>query len=288
MKSIQFKRCPTLYKALPSGLSLSPRVFTKVVEAALVLLREAGIHVLNYLDDWLILAQSRALLCEHRDTVLSHLSRLGLQVSWEKSTLSPMQKISLVGLSQPHSTSLSRACSVDAELPGVFPRKRAVPLKHFQRLLGHMASTAAVTPLGLLHMRPLQRWLHSRVPRWAWQHGTYRVSGTPSCCHTFSPWSDLAFLQAGVPLAQVSRHVVVSTDASTTGWGAMCNGHAAAGLWTGPQLKVQGSLLFVTYTIIQSIISSEMQVELKKNTALHEESEEKKITPRLCSLGSTV
>ncbi len=31
--------------------------------------------------------------------------------------------------------------------------------------------------------------------------------------------------------------------------------------------KVQGSLLFVTYTIIQSIISSEMQVELKKNTA---------------------
>ncbi len=28
----------------------------------------------------------------------------------------------------------------------------------------------------------------------------------------------------------------------------------------------QGSLLFVTYTIIQSIISSEMQVELKKNT----------------------
>ncbi len=28
-----------------------------------------------------------------------------------------------------------------------------------------MASTAAVPPLGLLHMRPLQHWLHSRVPR---------------------------------------------------------------------------------------------------------------------------
>ncbi len=35
----------------------------------------------------------------------------------------------------------------------------------------------------------------------------------------------------------MSRHVVVSTDASTTGWGAICNGHAAAGLWTGPQLQ---------------------------------------------------
>ncbi len=111
------------YKVLPFGLSLSPRVFTKVVEAALVPLREAGIRVLNYLDDWLILAQSRALLCEHRDTVLGHLSRLGLRVNWEKSKLSPVQRISFLGmeLDSVNLTSLSGACSVDAELPGVFP-----------------------------------------------------------------------------------------------------------------------------------------------------------------------
>ncbi len=70
------------YKVLPFGLSLSPRVFTKVAEAALVPLREQGIRILNYLDDWLILAQSRDQLCEHRDLVLSHLSQLGLQVKW--------------------------------------------------------------------------------------------------------------------------------------------------------------------------------------------------------------
>ncbi len=49
----------------------------------------------------------------------------------------------------------------------------------------------------------------------------------------------------------------------------------------------QGSLLFVTYTIIQSIISSEMQVELKKQHNMRKV-RRKKITPRLCSLGSTV
>ncbi len=43
----------------------------------------------------------------------------------------------------------------------------------------------------------------------------------------FSLWSDPAFLRARVPLVQVSRHAVVFTDASTTGWGATCNGHAA-------------------------------------------------------------
>ncbi len=39
-----------------------------------------------------------------------------------------------------------------------------------------------------------------------------------------------------VPLEQVSRHTVVTTDASSTGWGATCNGQAASGLWTGPRL----------------------------------------------------
>ncbi len=47
---------------------------------------------------------------------------------------------------------------------------------------------------------------------------------------------DLAFLRAGVPLEQVSRHTDVTTDASSTGWGATCNGQAASGVWTGPRL----------------------------------------------------
>ncbi len=52
------------YRVLPFGLSLSPRVFTKVVEGALTPLREVGVRILNYLDDWLILAQSREQLSQ--------------------------------------------------------------------------------------------------------------------------------------------------------------------------------------------------------------------------------
>ncbi len=126
-------------------------------------------------------------------------------------------------------------CPSSAELSS-FRGRNVVPLKQFQRLLGHMASAAAVTPLGLLHMRPLQHWLHSRVPRWAWRRGTRRVGISQQCRRSLSPWTDLAFLRAGVPLEQVSRHTVVTTDASSTGWGATCNGQAASGLWTGPRL----------------------------------------------------
>ncbi|KAI2663570.1 Transposon Ty3-I Gag-Pol polyprotein [Labeo rohita] len=227
------------YKVLPFGLS--PRVFTKVAEAALSPLWQTGIRILNYLDDWLLIAHSRDLLCEQRDLVLRHLSHLGLQVNREKSKLSPVQRISFLGV-ELDSVSMTarltneRAQSVLKCLES-FRHKTAVPLKTFQRLLGHMAAAAAVTPLGLLHMRPLQRWLHDRVPRWAWHRGTLRIGVSPQCRRLFSPWSDPAFLQAGVPLGQVSRHLVVYTDASSTGWGAVCNGQAASDSWTGPRLQ---------------------------------------------------
>ncbi|KAL0162324.1 hypothetical protein M9458_041720 [Cirrhinus mrigala] len=69
-----------------------------VAEAALAPLREVGICILNCLDDWLILAHSRDLVCSHRDVVLNHLARLGLRVTWEKSKLSPAQSISFLGV----------------------------------------------------------------------------------------------------------------------------------------------------------------------------------------------
>ncbi|KAL0196765.1 hypothetical protein M9458_005305, partial [Cirrhinus mrigala] len=50
------------------------------------------------------------------------------------------------------------------------------------------------------------------------------------------PWTDIVFLRSGVPLEQVSRRIVVTTEASKTGWGAICNGQAASGVWTGPRL----------------------------------------------------
>ncbi len=228
------------YRVLPFGLSLSPRAFTKVVEGALTPLREVGVRILNYLDDWLLLAQSGEQLGDHRDLVLRHLSQLGLRVNWEKSKLSPVQRISFLGVELDSVSMTARLTEERAQAAlnclSSFRGRNVVPLKQFQRLLGHMASAAAVTSLGLLHMRPLQHWLHSRLPRWAWRRGTLRVGITQQCCRSLSPWMDLAFLRAGVALEQVSRHTVVTTDASSTGWGATCNEQAASGLWTGPRL----------------------------------------------------
>ncbi len=177
--------------------------------------------------------------CAHTGTWCSGSS--ASWVNWKMSKLVPTQRISFLGMeldsvNQTARLTQERAQSVLNCLKTLSGRT-AVPLKLFQRLLGHMAAAAAIDPLGLLHMRPLQHWLHGRVPRWAWKRGTHRVQITPACRKTFSLWTDPLFLRAGVLLEQVSRHAVVFTDASSTGWGATYNGHAVSGVWTGPQLR---------------------------------------------------
>ncbi len=149
-----------------SGISVhSPRVFTKFAEAARVSLRQRGVRILNYLDNWFILVQSQEQLCAHRDLVLRHLSQLGLWVNWEKRKLVPTQgMISFLGME-------FDSVNCTARLPQertqsvlnclkTLSGRMAVPLKLFQRLLEHMAAAAAIVPLSLLHMRPLQHWFH--------------------------------------------------------------------------------------------------------------------------------
>ncbi len=66
--------------------------------SSLTPLQEVGVRILNFLDDWLILAQFRKQLGDHRDMVFLHLRQLGLRVNWKKSKLSPVQRISFLGV----------------------------------------------------------------------------------------------------------------------------------------------------------------------------------------------
>ncbi len=235
------RRTSISVQVLPFGLSPSPRVFTKVAEAALVPLREQGVRILNYLDDGLILAQSQDQLCEHRHwcsrtSASWAFGSTGKRANSCRCRGSLFSVWSLDLVNQTARLTQERAQSV-LNCLNTFKNRTAAPLNQVSKAPWHMAAAAAVhTPLGLLHMRPLQHWLHGRVPRWAWQSGTLRVQVTPACRQTFTPWSDLSFLRAGVPLEQVSRHAVVYTDASAKGWGATFNGLAVSGVWTGPKL----------------------------------------------------
>ena len=224
------------YTVLPFGLSLAPRTFTKCMDAALAPLRLRGMRVMNYLDDWLILARSRSELIEHRAALLEHLEKLGLTVNWAKSSLFPSQKISFLGtvldsLSMTARLSPERGLNIQ-HVAKSFRHGSIVPLKRFQKMLGLMASAASVLQLGLLRMRPLQMWLKARVPPRAWTKGLLRLRVDLQCVSALEPWKVTDWYQSGVCLGTTSSVKVVSTDASTSGWGALLEGRPLAGLWS--------------------------------------------------------
>ncbi len=212
-----FENTAYQYSVLPFGLALAPRTFSKCVDAALSPLRAGGMRILNYLDDWLILAQSRDTLLSHIDSLLIHLESLGLCVNRRKSILAPSQSILYLGvcmdsLEMRARLSRERVAAILSYLRH-FREGSSVHLKEFQRLLGLMASASAVCHLGLLHMRPLQLWLKTRVPWTAWTSGRLSIAVTRGCIEALAPWRNPNFFSRGVPLGLVTSRVVVTTDA---------------------------------------------------------------------------
>ncbi|KAL0161017.1 hypothetical protein M9458_044742, partial [Cirrhinus mrigala] len=227
------------YRVLPFGLALSPHTFTKCVDAALAPLRLQGIRILNYFDDWLILAQSEQLAAQHRDVVLAHMKELGLRLNAKKSVLSPLQRTTYLGVVWDSTTMQARLspARIESILAAVRRVKvgRSLTVKHFQQLLGLMAAASNVIPFGLLYMRPLQWWLKTRgfSPR---GNPLRMIKVTRQCLRALdmsrNPW----FLSQGPVLGAPCRRVTLATDASLTGWGAVMSGHTARGLWRGHQL----------------------------------------------------
>ena len=72
---------PYQFKVLCFGLTTYPQVFTRLMAPISAILHRYGIRILRYLDDWLILAESRTTCIQARDRLLHLCEELGLQVN---------------------------------------------------------------------------------------------------------------------------------------------------------------------------------------------------------------
>ena len=84
---------------LPFSLSSAPWVFTKTMKPALAILQERGVWLIAYIDDLLLLAESKDLILDQVTGVRYLLECLGFIVNIKKSILDPAQVIDFLGLS---------------------------------------------------------------------------------------------------------------------------------------------------------------------------------------------
>ncbi len=213
-----------------------PPYFTKCMDAALSPLRQMGIRILNYHRR---LAHSGPVRGGTTFTQNPHPQPLrapGAQGQFRQKRTVSSQRISFLGtvLDSAHMRAViapERALAIQ-KLAATFKSDTARPLKVFQRMLGLMAAASPVLQLGLLRMRPLQRWLKPRVPHNAWRHGRLHIRVNQACVTALTPWKNPRWMEKGVAMGLVHTRKVVTTDASNTGWGALCEGKPTFGHWS--------------------------------------------------------
>ena len=148
------------YQVLPFGLKGPPWVFTRLVAVLIASLRQSGVRIFHYLDDWLLVASSRTLLELHLQKTLELTRRLGFLVNLEKFSLTPSQIPSFLGASLDIPRLLARPLPHRVEALQSLVQEITVhwfsPAKTWQMFLGHLASFTDLIPLCRLFMRPLQ------------------------------------------------------------------------------------------------------------------------------------
>ena len=77
------------FGCLPFGLATAPGVFTKLMKPVVAVLQQRGIRLIMYLDDILLMAESRDLAMFHAASTLNLLEGLGFIVNYKKSHLLP-------------------------------------------------------------------------------------------------------------------------------------------------------------------------------------------------------
>ncbi len=150
---------------LPFGLSLSPQVFTRCMSVALYPIQAQGVHLLPYLDDWLLCAPSREQAIEQTSLLISHVTQLGLKVNFSKSQLVPCQSVKCIGILL--DSKLMKASPSPQRVDNIllllkcFWRHVKLPFKCVLSLMGMLAAAKMVIPLDLHWLRPYQRWVNS-------------------------------------------------------------------------------------------------------------------------------
>lgn len=92
-----FDNCLYEFTCLPFGLCTAPFVFTKLCKPILQHLRSKGIMLVMYLDDSIIISNSKEICSKNANVVISTFQDLGFVINYKKSMLHPNQSCKFLG-----------------------------------------------------------------------------------------------------------------------------------------------------------------------------------------------
>ena len=190
------------FTCLPFGLATSPRKFTKLLRPVVSLLRQQGVKLHVYLDDWLIRADTLEQAQLHAQTTIRVLQFLGWIIKFEKSDLTPSQDFQFIGMQfntrRFTVAPLPKMCLKVQSVHQHWMANPNITARDLHRLLGMLVFMASLVRRGRLRLRPVQWWA---ATAWCQRTGNWsdRIQVPQWVLSEVAWWSSPAVLQ-GLPL----------------------------------------------------------------------------------------
>ena len=233
------------FKILPFGLSTAPRTFTKIMRPVMAKLREQGLRLIIYLDDILLMADSSEKLQYHTHILINLLQDLGFILNTKKCSLEPSQVIEFLSF------------LVDSRIMKLFlPQQKVDQIKKECRSMlkkGHSSARGLAHLIGLLtvtihaclpaplHYRGLQRLKHRALL--TTQSYNQQVNLDMDAIKDLQFWITEIHKWNGRPINLPMADLTITSDASTSGWGASCGTSQTGGPWTVEEAQAHINLL---------------------------------------------
>lgn len=221
------------FAALPNGLSTAPRLFTKLLKPVFAELRKAGHTVIGYLDDTIIIGETKEKLKESVSATTKILSELGFLIHTKKSVLIPTRELTFLGfilntesmivkLPQTKAQEVKDSCR---ELMGTYlPSIRMVA-----RVIGKVIATFPAVEYGPLYYRSMER---DKIAALRQNRGHFdrKMKLSLEAKEELKWWMNNVSM-ASSPIVRKKPDLELHTDASGLGWGATDLQKQTGGRW---------------------------------------------------------
>lgn len=221
------------YKALPFGIKIAPRIFTKIVSEMTAHLRESEGIIVPYLDDFLLVGESIQGVQKQLKRTLDVMKNLGWIVNREKSSLIPSKRQKFLGIILDSEVQKSflpvEKVKVLQDLSLSLRALPATTIRKAMSLLGLFTAAIPAVPWAQIHSRPLQLQILA-----VWDHSKEGLDAdlvlSQKTIDSLRWWTVLTNLEVGRSWKR-DKMEVLTTDASPSGWGGHLHGQIFQGKW---------------------------------------------------------
>ena len=208
------------WRGMPMGWHWAPRVFSTILGPLRVLLAARGVALFNYLDDFLVVGPTAAVVERHLDELAERLHHLHFVVSAKKTSCTATRSLVFLGMGLDLTDKSfwwppEKADKVAAEARFLAGARGRVPLVALQRFLGRLAFLCVVCPLA-------HAWRRALDAAVAAARDQPYVPLDPAARAELQFWTEPARGLAGLTFpfpGEAEYRVVLRTDASDYGGG---------------------------------------------------------------------